>query len=265
MSMRAGIIRQCWAAMLLLCALFGGCAHRPAATPALTFERALITREHVEEAIKIERALATRSAQLPAEGDAWFAVMEGCSRVLVTAPHATNPTRHGTLRSADVGTGSLAIMLHRLAGATVMYTVLASPSDPNFYDDNAFKTRLADLLAEKPPILLLDLHESHSFRPYDVDFGTMGGKSLLGQERLVTRLAERLQREGLLNLSQDYFAAERNATVTKWATTRGVPAIQLETNATWLTADKGDLFAHRFAQLLQALVRYIQDVGPCAH
>ena len=39
-------------------------------------------------------------------------------------------------RFADgVGTASLAVALHKLTGATVIYTTHASPSDPNYYHD----------------------------------------------------------------------------------------------------------------------------------
>jgi len=221
------------------------------------FDRALVTKKNVAEAIDLERGLQKKYKVQPGRNEAWFKFFPGTSKVLVIAPHATSPMREGRLRFPDSGTGSLAIMLNRLAKANVLYTSLASPSDPNYYDDNNFKRELDRLLKTLKPALVLDLHGSHAYLPYDVDFGTMGGKSLIGRGDYLLKLAEALRKEGILNLSQDFFAAEKNATDTKWVAARGIPAIQLEINSTWLLHPDGNLQPHRFAQLLQALTRYI--------
>lgn len=243
-------------------------ATAPTGTPsppgAGLFPRAVVTKEQVDEAVTIERALAEHYVTDAPAGTPWFEVLSGNSRVLVVAPHATDQMREGQPKRADAGTGSLAVMLNRLAGTPVIYTTARSPSDPNFYDDNDFKRRLEELLRELRPALVLDLHASHSSRPYDVDFGTMGGEALAGRPRHLIRLADRLRDEGLTNFSQDYFAASRNETVTKWVSGRGVPCIQCEFSATWMlppdaVADKS-LQQHRFAQLLQGLVRFVVEI-----
>jgi hypothetical protein len=193
----------------------------------------------------------------------WFAVEEGDVAVLVTAPHVTRPFREGAYRFEDGGgTGALARALNRLTGASAVYTVDASPSDPNFYDDNEFKRTLDRLIGQKRPRFLLDIHASHSHRPYDVDLGTMDGGSLLGHTRLLSDLVDALRAEGIANLSLNYFSARQQQSITKFAAARGIPAIQLEINATWLNPSHNDLAAYRFSQLLQALVRYIEHSEP---
>ena len=253
-------------ASILVGLLSAGCAggapeRRAPSYPTLT--RAVVTTEDVERSIEDERALAASSARLPGPGEAWFTVLDGCAEVLVTAPHATRPMRDGQLRFADSGTGALAIAIHRLTGARTIYTNMASPSDPNYYDDNAFKAAVARALSTPRPLVVLDLHASHAYRPYDVDFGTMGRASLLGREDLLAGLAAALAREGPTNQSLDYFAAARNETITKWVSARGVPAIQLEISATCLSPGAGAMEAHRYAQLLQGIVRFIGSTG-CA-
>ena len=65
----------------------------------------------------------------------------------------------------------MARQFRRLAGETAIYATFASPSDPNYYYDNAFKRRLEEIIEKTDPVVILDLHGSHWCPPYDVDFG----------------------------------------------------------------------------------------------
>lgn len=249
--------------------LFVGCqsASRESSR-ALFFEKAVITKEHVDEAASIEAELAKTYRAPPPEGQRWFRTLPGTSRVLVVAGHATAHMREGQRKPEDRGTGSLAIMLNKLAGSPVIYTTYQSPSDPNYYDNNEFKGTLSQMVKQYSPVVVLDLHASHFNRPYDVDFGTMGGTSFLDQPLLLQRLAAALKKEGLSNFSQDFFPAARQQTITKWVSQQGVPAIQCEVNSTWLllpetSGEYGEyaLQRQRFAQLLQALTRFVHAVN----
>lgn len=253
------------AALLLAATILLGCHNTPPTVlppsplPPL-FSKAIITREHVERLIVAEARFRAGAVQQAGAGEPWFETRSGPSRVMIVSGHATAQTREGALKVADSGTGSLAVMLNEVAGTPIVYTIALSPSDPNFYDDNDFKKTLATLIERDKPILVLDLHASHSSRPYDVDFGTMEGRSLLGRVDLLRDLAAALRQEGLLNFSQDYFGASKNQTVTKWVSARGVPCIQVEISSTWISPASDPLSAHRSAQLLQGLVRFIRSV-----
>lgn len=154
-------------------------------------------------------------------------------------------------------------MLGKLTDSTVIYTTKASPSDPNYYDNNDYKVSLAELIKTQKPKLIIDIHGSNPFRPYDVDIGTMNGKSLLGKDSLVTALIDSLQNEGIFNYSNNYFAASRNETITKFGSSHGVPTIQLEFSSIWMVPSDGNYESHRFAQLLQGMVRYVTTVSAC--
>ena len=236
--------------------------------------RADIIPTDIERAIQAEAAIEMSSKVPLQPGEPWFMSAVGTRRVIVSAPHATAPLREGKRRFTDgPGTAALAQSLHALCGSTVIYTTREGPSDPNYYDDNDYKRELARLIAEQSPLLVLDIHGSHPSRPYDVDFGTMHGASLLGRGELVVRLAEQLRAEGLMNLSDNFFAASGKETVTKFASRLGVPAIQLEISATRLQPGRGcdttkldscgSLDTHRFAQMLQGLMRYLEGLGQC--
>lgn len=219
-----------------------------------------VDEQQMTEALRFEARLRPMYRALPRRGQPWFQLLSGRSRVLATAPHATAAIRNGRMRGPDTGTGWLAWMLHRLAGVTVLHTTCASPSDPNFYDDNDFKRRLAVRLRRQRPTLVLDLHGSHFSRPFDVDLGTMHGRSLNGRDDLRTQLRDTLVAAGVTELSDNFFPAARNATVTRWVARTGVPCMQLEVQSTWLNPGRDRIRAHKSARLLGALVRFCRDV-----
>ncbi|CAM3791398.1 N-formylglutamate amidohydrolase [Vibrio aerogenes CECT 7868] len=223
-------------------------------------ERALIAPAQVTQAIQTEKLLNSRENVALPQGKNWFEVVHGTVPVIITAPHATRPLREGKRRFSDGGgTAALALALGEQTGASVVYTTYEGPSDPNYYDDNAFKTALSDLIQSVKPVLLLDIHGSHPYRSYDIDLGTMNGASLSGHPELLRQLIYRLKTDGINSLSLNRFAASSHQTITKFAAKAGVPAIQLEVNATWLTPSEGNIEAQRFSILLQALSRFVID------
>jgi hypothetical protein len=224
------------------------------------FESSFITIADVEKAIAIEDGFAERYYKSAPDGESWVGVRRGKSSVLVVAGHATSHVRRDEIKPPDVATGALALMVNDLAGATIIYSNHASPSDPNYFEDNDLKSALADAIKRDEPVLVLDLHASHAYRPHDIDLGTMHGASLLGRSYYLDHLAAAFEREGIYNLSQDCFPAESGQTITKSASSLGVPAIQLEISSTYLLKGQDEMRAHRFAQLLQAIVRFIRDV-----
>lgn len=145
----------------------------------------------------------------------------------------------------------------------MLYTVWDSPADPNFDDDNAFKARLGELIAELHPVLVLDIHGSNAFRPYDIDLGTMHGQSVGGDPAIVPQLAAALRGAGLVNVSDNRFPAASNRTITRYAHARGVPAVQLEFSVTRTSPQDGPLAGHLFAQALEGLARFLDVRGRC--
>lgn len=241
------------AARGLLCGLL-------ALAGALTTARAA---DDAQCAAKIAQSLIPTLASPAADGR-WFRQIDGPAPVIVTAPHVARVTRRGQPRFADgPGTGALALSLHRRCGVTVLHTTHASPSDPNFYDDDPFKHALGRLIDERRPRLVLDIHASRAARPWHVDVGTMHGRSLLGQPALRASLFDALRAEGLGRLSQDYFPAAKQRTVTRYAAARGVPALQLEINVTLLGPHRDATAADDFARTLNALTRYLVAIDAC--
>lgn len=218
----------------------------------------------IEAAVDLATLLDSRQGQPLPPATPWFETLRGSRPVIVTAPHATRPFRDGRFRFADGGgTGALAHALHGACGATVLYTVYDSPSDPNFYDNNEFKARLGELIAEVRPAIVLDIHGSNAYRPYDVDLGTMHGQSVAADATIVPRLTAALRAAGLVNLSENRFPGAVNRTIVRYAHARGIPAVQLEFSVTRTVPQESRLGGHLFAQALEALVRFLEGRGGC--
>src|SRR5688500_6238601 len=114
--------------------------------PTILFPPAIVVKEHVAEAAKFEAELAKRYNTPAPATQRSFEVLPGESKVLIVAGHATSHMREGKSKEADGGTGSLALMINRLAGCPTIYATYQSASDPNYYDDNAFKAELKSLI-----------------------------------------------------------------------------------------------------------------------
>ncbi len=220
-------------------------------------QRAIVMPKNIQRIIAMENKLSENYTVPAPKDSSWFEYRTGSKKILITAGHATAHMREGNIKRADGGTGSLAMELNNLRDVPVFFTKYQSPSDPNYYDDNAFKDSLAILIEQLKPTLVIDLHCSHPYRPFDIDFGTMNGKSYLKREGLLNDLKIILHNEGLINQSQDYFAAAKSMTITKFVHNQGVPCIQLEINANYISADMGNTHGQMTAKLLQALIRFI--------
>ena len=126
---------------------------------------------------------------------------------------------------------------------------------------NPFKAALERFVEQHKPRLVLDLHASREDRVYDVDFGTLRGKSLGSHPGMLEGLRRRLREHGISELSDNAFPGERQATIVRFLTDRKVPCIQLEINARWLRPERGPDELQRFLQLVQALEDFIKDIN----
>lgn len=224
---------------------------------AQSLKKAIVTNKDIDSIIDIEKVFARNGSTTAPPGENWFEFRQGSKKILFIAGHATAQMRNGEIKQPDGGTGSLALKLYNQRDVSVLFTTYLSPSDPNYYNNNAFKDSLTKIVAKIKPIIVIDLHASHPYRPYDVDFGTMNGTSYLTKLSLFNRLKTILKSEGLLNQSQDYFPAAANQTITKFLYYKNIPCIQLEINANYLSPGGGDVHGQKTAQLLQALLRFI--------
>ncbi|GAA4705550.1 hypothetical protein APR04_001901 [Promicromonospora umidemergens] len=166
--------------------------------------------------------------------------------VVVTAPHATNHERVGTTKVADRGTGGLAVLLGELTGCTVL-VASTTPGDANYDEEHPFKERLAALR----PSVVIDLHGMRTRAASDVDLGTGSGPVPSG-------VVAALDNSDLRVTTNEVFDAMRPTTVTSFAQTLGVAAVQVEIGA-HLRLPTGTPGA--LAQLVSALVTAVEHAA----
>ena len=107
-------------------------------------------------------------------GETAFFFREGTVPVMVSAPHAVNHFRSGSVKYADMFTGGIARYLHETTGCHMICSSRFAENDWN-YDapkNNRYQRELAAYVSEHHVRLLLDLHGAARTRRYAVEMGT---------------------------------------------------------------------------------------------
>ncbi|HAZ16998.1 MAG TPA: hypothetical protein DCY49_03790 [Candidatus Jacksonbacteria bacterium] len=164
-----------------------------------------------------------------------FAWQIGAGAVVLTAPHAVNHIRDGSIKTVDYCTGPLARVLGDITGAPVLYQQYKD-IDPNYEDATPFKTSLSSYLtAHQEVTLVFDIHGASETHDWDIDLGTMNGISFPHFPTIVTAMTQTFTANGITNISNNDFtggslADSSQKTVTRFVVVNGKDAIQIEAN-----------------------------------
>lgn len=185
-----------------------------------------------EEAVNIEKVYfykTDKRINSKQEDPFWYSL--GKLPVLVSAPHAVRHYRQKKIKMSDQFTGSIVYLLNQLTGCHAIAATKLYGGDPNFDDPCIYKERIAEICHKEKVKFVLDIHGAAREREFDVDFGTNGGKTLLGKTRMLELIQRNFQGFGLSRLSHDRFAASGPNTIANYiARELGIPAVQLEIN-----------------------------------
>lgn len=177
----------------------------------------------------VERQFSARSYRGNHAGPAVLH-MRGNTPIVLSSPHATNHPREGQIKLADTFTGTLAIQLARLVGASALIYARTTDEDPNDDADGPFKRQLHSLLTSAGAGFVLDLHGMSQARSVDVESGTAHGVTPGEHPFLFPMFIDTLKKAGIDTFVIDgTFPATRLTTIASftWRTCK-VPAIQLE-------------------------------------
>lgn len=189
---------------------------------------------------------------------------QGAIRVLVTCVHGFNHERSGQLKLKDSGSFETSHAIAAAAGASWMAVAEEGAVDSNYHRGTAFKIALGEYLDEHGADLVVDIHTSNAFRPYDVEIGSMDQRSWLGHPHWRNALQQSLANSGFLVSDNQVFRAigahPDAETITSFCYQRGVPAVQLEISSA-LTDDLVTLQAiHANAKLVNAVAAVIANL-----
>lgn len=180
----------------------------------------------------------------PGNGEPSYRILRGSSPILLSAPHSVNQTRNGGLKQAEIMTGGIALLLHKITGAHVIVKTYHD-GDANYdeFDDNTYQQAIASYLPASNVELLIDIHGALAYRPFAIDFGTSPTRdnisaSLKKQAHIVDILSDDMldNLENMIDIPTDVtqnlmFAAITPTTVTHAISDRcGLPCIQAEIN-----------------------------------
>lgn len=185
--------------------------------------------EFLNRILDYEKMFSQNSYQGDMEGKDPFKFKKGNNPILISAPHSTEKYREGSIKSADIYTGSIALLLQHFTDSYVIYTTRIG-EDPNYIENGKYKERIKRIVEEHNIQYVLDLHGAANSHPFDVDLGTAGGVSLADSE--VALIQNEFQSNDIHTVTENHtFAARTSGTITNYTYHQlGVPAVQLEIN-----------------------------------
>ena len=214
-----------------------------------------------EQAVAIEKINFVKTDRLVnPKKTAPFVYLPGTMPVLVSAPHAVRHIRRKEIKQSDIFTGAIAYLLHQLTGCHVLAVTRLYGGDPNWDQPCIYKQQLAQIAAEQPIRLIIDLHGASGERLFDAELGTMRGNSFLGRQDFLPAITKACQSAGLKNISVDQvFTAAEQPTITSFAVNvLRIPAVQIELNRRYRAPQQNGLSFH---QGISALAAVIADLG----
>ena len=180
--------------------------------------------------------------------------------IIVTAPHSSVHKRMGKLKRQEFYTAAISMMMYSLTGCHSLYTNRLMESDPNYYDESPFKTRLSEIVKNNDIKCLIDLHGTGPERESHIYPGVGVNKEFLaGNDNYLEELDKASTLNEITIGGLDVFPAAKQMTVTKFAAKKlGIPAIQLEINRQLREPNNNP---EQFIKLIRLLKVYIDNLS----
>jgi len=187
----------------------------------------------IEEAKELEKQFQANGYTGRRNGQ-YILEMRGTLPVVISAPHAVRCGIKVQKQVSQMYTGTLALQLATLTGASALISARTSDEDPNRDEPGLYKPKLATYVRETHACFVLDIHGSdENFvkekRLGQVEIGTVYNRSLRGKRFLRNMLEEALENAGITVTVDKFFTADAPGTITLYTSERlGTPAMQLE-------------------------------------
>ena len=211
-------------------------------------------------AINFEKAQSKRYRVFPASDFNSFVHIKGDKPILIVSSHATAHKREGKLKSQEIYTGAISVILNSVSGVHSLYTIYASQFDSNYCKTTELKEYIGKLVSRYNIKFVLDIHGTGSYRKFDIYPGIgKTDKFLNGNKSLLTELQKVLNENNIKLGGTDVFPAYRQHTVSRFANSElGIAAMQIEINKKYRDPESD---SHLFDKLINVLVEYLKTVS----
>lgn len=188
-----------------------------------------------EQAAAVERIHFVKTdRQVNPQKTTPFIYLSGRIPILISAPHSVRHFRKKQIKSSDEFTGSLGYLLQQITGCHTIAVTKLYGGDPNWDYPCLYKDAIEHITKEHKIKVILDIHGAGRDCDFDIDMGTMKGRSLLGKHQIASWVKDKLEEEGFTDISSNFFSAagqDGQYTVTRFvAEELHIPALQLEIN-----------------------------------
>ena len=137
----------------------------------------------VNDIIELETLFSSNNYFGNNEGD--FRIVSGNIPIMLSAPHAVNCIKHGSVKYADILTGSISLLMNKLTGCHVICSTKTSDYDSNS-DDCEYRETLLRYINDNDIQVLIDIHGSSLNNPCAIEMGTSPlfdeGGNIIGDE-----------------------------------------------------------------------------------
>ncbi len=211
-----------------------------------------------EEAFSIEQTYFVKTDRRvnPKEMEP-YRFFQGNIPILITAPHAVRHMRKKKIKPSDQFTGAIAVVLHNKTGAYCLATTKLYGGDPAVDKPCIFKEKIREIVIKHGIKFVIDIHGASSERPFDVDVGTMRGKSFGEKSKFVEEIINCFHQNDIKKITFDNFPALKQFTITRFVVDEmNCPGIQLEINRKYRAHQNLNAFAQLMASLT-SVVNYL--------
>ncbi|MFC5712373.1 hypothetical protein ACFPU1_06235 [Thalassorhabdus alkalitolerans] len=183
----------------------------------------------LEDILTLEEPFADNDYNGNVDHSLPFEYRPGSTPILITAPHSVVHLREGEEKAAEIYTGALGFLLHEKTDVHYLYSTKRA-EDANYAEGGLFKEAMTRIISQYDIQLVIDLHGAGRDHDFDIDLGTVYGKSL--HSGRVEEFMNLFSRHGITDVREnDTFPAENPDTIThfSWAQL-ATPAVQVEIN-----------------------------------
>ena len=181
-----------------------------------------------------------------------YDIKKGTAPVILTSAHGIGQKkRRGLFKLAEPYTRGIARYVSKKTDCYCLIKNEDTGIDPNKQNNDEFKAILCNLISKNHIKLLIDLHGAKKERDFDVEIGTVNGKT--ATETTVNTLIDCLNRNGIKNIVLNDPFKGGNITRTVFSET-GIECIQLEINNNYRNIRK----IKNMRKLCKALITFVE-------